>query len=305
MFDMIDNIERYKEDIKLISESVSNSQSVSKGEVASFINYLYSGYFYFVSFIFVKENINYITNFVKKIFLLFKNQTKDYFGFFKSDSESETKNEDLEHLSKTDKLIINYQEKYKDKFLILEDKEFNKEQLDQLKNKILLENTPLGNVIMFYDNNRETFTYYSDSTIPYRFLETVARKYVVLNDCKNIFVNMDEEIKVAEKKLEEKKQKKLEEDEKNNLQKDLNQPVPIRKNIFAKLKSYNKDSGLKVAGISGDYKGGAKKNITETNEKNMILKENANRYSCEGKINNFSFYDKTKFENSTLSSYFI
>ena len=143
---------------------------------------------------------------------------------------------------------------------------------------------------MFYDNRRETFTYYSDSTMPYRFLETVARKYVVLHNCKQIFVNMDDEINLAEKKLKEKKQKKTEEEEKRNKQKELNESVPIKRNVFAKLKSYNKDNGLKAAGIPSDKKTSS----TEVNEENMILKENANRYSCEGKINNFSLLKKVE-----------
>jgi hypothetical protein len=154
-----------------------------------------------------------------------------------------------------------------------------------------METTPLGNVILYYDNTREVFTYYSDSTIPYRFLETVARKYVVLHNCKAIFVDMEEEIKNAQKKLEDKKEQKKKEEEEKLLKKTTDD-IPVRKNVFAKLKSYNKDSGLKVAGISGDAKNNGAKNTTAENEENMILKEKANRYSCEGKIMNFSFLKK-------------
>ena len=52
-------------------------------------------------------------------------------------------------------------------------------RLSMLKNNIIMEKTPLGNVVMFYNHTRTSFEYYSDSTIPYRYLETVARKYVV------------------------------------------------------------------------------------------------------------------------------
>ena len=155
-----------------------------------------------------------------------------------------------------------------------------------------MENTPLGNIIMFYDNSRETFTYFSDNAIPYRFLETAARKYVVLNNCKKIFINMDEEIENAQKKLDEKKQKMIEQEEKMKKLMQLNEGKTVTRNIFAKLKSYNKDNGLKVAGISGEAKHSTSKKPTEENEENMILKENANRYSCEGKIVNFSLLKK-------------
>jgi len=115
---------------------------------------------------------------------------------------------------------------------------------------------------------------------------------VVLHNCKAIFVDMEEEIKNAEKKLEEKKEQKKKEEEQETQLKKSNDGIPVRKNVFAKLKSYNKDSGLKVAGISGDSKNAGTKKTTEENEENMILKEKANRYSCEGKIMNFSFLKK-------------
>jgi len=205
--------------------------------------------------------------------------------------ENYDNNSEKEENKQKEKPEIKYEDKYKDKIALLDSFELSKERLDELKNAIVMETTPLGNVILYYDNNREVFTYYSDSTIPYRFLETCARKYVVLHNCKAIFVDMEEEIKNAQKKLEDKKeQKKKEEDEK--LLKKTTDDIPVRKNVFVKLKSYNKDSGLKVAGISGDSKNSGSKNTTSENEENMILKEKANRYSCEGKIINFSFLKK-------------
>ena len=43
-----------------------------------------------------------------------------------------------------------------------------KERLDNLKNCIVMEKTPIGNAIMFYNNAKSSFEYYSDSTLPYR-----------------------------------------------------------------------------------------------------------------------------------------
>jgi hypothetical protein len=59
------------------------------------------------------------------------------------------------------------------------------------------------------------------------------------------------------------------------------------------LKKYNTNTSLKSSGIPTDNKSISisKKNIQENN-KPMILKENANRYSCEGKLMNFSFLKK-------------
>ena len=77
----------------------------------------------------------------------------------------------------------------------IEDEEVNKlarefilkERLDNLKNNIILEKTPLGNVVMFYNNARSSFEYYSDSTIPYRYLEVIARKYILTYKCNQIY----------------------------------------------------------------------------------------------------------------------
>ena len=85
------------------------------------------------------------------------------------------------------KLVQKYEDKYLDKLNNLKKKELSDDYLNGLKNTIVMEMTPNGNVIMYWDNSRDAFVYYSDSTIPYRFLEVVARKYAIVNDCLNIF----------------------------------------------------------------------------------------------------------------------
>jgi len=177
-----------------------------------------------------------------------------------------------------------------------------KERLDNLKNCIVMEKTPVGNVVMFYNNSRESFEYYSDSTIPYRYLEVIGKKYVLTYRCKQIYVDMDAEIKEAERKLEEKKQKQKqkEEEEKQQQQEDQDQgqgqnqgPTVDKssktKNVFAKFKNYNKDTSVKVAAVPLDRPTTAKQ--TKPQEE-KIVKERANRYSFEGKLANFNFLKK-------------
>ena len=200
---------------------------------------------------------------------------------------------------------IIFEEKYKEEYKKAEDTEISKERLEQLKNSILMERTPLGNVVMYYDNSRETFIYYSDSTIPYRYLEVVARKYVVTNRCKKLYIDMEKELKEAQEKLEKKQKEeerlKLEEENKEKNEKEgLPTSTPVKKNVFAKLKNYNRDNSLKTAGIPSDNKSVSKKvipppdkNATSTSE-SLLLKENANRYSYEGKVVNFSFLKKVE-----------
>jgi hypothetical protein len=160
-------------------------------------------------------------------------------------------------------------------------------RLNTLINNVIMENTPLGNVIMMYDNNRETFNFYSDNMIPYRYLETVARKYVITYNCRPLYIDMEEELKIYEKKMLEHEENEKINNEKTNIAQ-LSEP---KKNVFAKFKSYNTEgkSGHvgKVAGPQNSVQ-----NKDTGNNRKIILKDNANRYSCQGKIHNFSIIKK-------------
>jgi hypothetical protein len=174
-----------------------------------------------------------------------------------------------------------------------------KERLDGLKNNFILEKTPLGNVIMYYNNFRESFEYYSDNTIPYRFLETVSRKYVKTFNCKQIYFDMEIELRKQKEAQELKELKELEElkelKELKLLEDSLKGNVELekKKNVFAKFKSYNTESGTgKVNRGVAPPKNSIPNNTMKKKDEKYILKENANRYTCEGKLANFSFLKK-------------
>ena len=179
------------------------------------------------------------------------------------------------------------------------------ERLDKLKNSFIMEKTPLGNVLMLYNNKRGSFEYYSDNTIPYRYLETVSRKYVKTFGCRPIYCDMEEELKNYEKKLEEKEREKEEKEEldkrileEKRLLDEKNMSVSVvaepKKNVFAKFKSYNKEAGTGHVNIAAPPKNSIPNNkVTETSsDEKVLLKENANRYSYEGKLSNFNFLKK-------------
>jgi hypothetical protein len=165
-------------------------------------------------------------------------------------------------------------------------------RLEKLENCYIIELTPLGNVMMIYDKTTETFKYYSDNTIPYRYLEPVARKYVKQFNCRPIFVDMEEELHFAQEKLEKEMREKeiKEEQKKNKLENSLEQ----KKNVFAKFKSYNKESGTGRINTAPPPKNSIpNKKIVESNDdEKLLLKENANRYSYQGKFANFNFLKK-------------
>ena len=116
------------------------------------------------------------------------------------------------------------------------------EDLVSLKENFIEENTPRGIIYMAYDNTIESYIYYSKTKdIPYKYLETVARKYVIDNKCLHIYVDYKEEYiqglnkykqrlqerkELLENKIKEKEQKQHEDNVENK-----------KKNIFANFKS--------------------------------------------------------------------
>lgn len=58
------------------------------------------------------------------------------------------------------------------------------------KTRILLQSTPRGNIIMFYDAYKLGFSYYCDqNVVSYDILNTVAMKYVMTYNCYSFFID--------------------------------------------------------------------------------------------------------------------
>jgi hypothetical protein len=66
------------------------------------------------------------------------------------------------------------------------------DELKDLSNKILHYEIPYLNqkVIFFYDHEKAAFCYYASSTLIYKYLNVVARKYVLDYECKQIYKEM-------------------------------------------------------------------------------------------------------------------
>ena len=172
----------------------------------------------------------------------------------------------------------------------------NGQRLERLATCFLFETTPLGNLIMLYNSKRETFEYYSDCSIPYRYLETACRKYVITYKCRPLYIDMGTELKEYEKKLldKEKEQKEKEQKEKEQekgKEKEKDKDIK-KKNVFAKFKSYNTEAGTGRVNTGAPPKNNIQNTNTSNRNEKVILKENANKYSYQGKINNFSILIK-------------
>ena len=79
----------------------------------------------------------------------------------------------------------------KDEFKNLEDNDINDNEFNFIEDM-----TPNGIVKMSFDINRNCFIYYTNNkdTISYKYLETVSRLFVINNDCKNIYINYEDEL---------------------------------------------------------------------------------------------------------------
>jgi len=229
--------------------------------------------------------------------LLFIQKVK---GFFQTQEVECKVDEAVKEEKVQEKAVVKYEDKYLDKFRQIESKELSEEKLESLLNSFIMENTSQGNVIMLWDNKKQCFLYYSDKVIPYRFLEVVARKYVIFNDCKKIYIDMEEEVQAAKQKLESTKESLTQnindkEKEKEKEKQKEQVAAPMKKNVFAKMKSYN-SSSIKSAVVPLDQK--KAKNVQQNSSNptpqnaDAILKENANRYTYQGKLSNFSFLKK-------------
>ena len=195
-----------------------------------------------------------------------------------------SKEELLKKMTETEKIVMTEEEMRKK----ARDTIINK-KLDKYIDNYIIEYTPSGNICMRYNNDKKSFEYFSNNSIPYRYLEPVGRKYVMTYWCKSIFIDIEEELKRAEEKYDE-DQKKKQEDKKNQ---EIIKQNP--KNILAQLKNYNKETKeqtfrpMKNRTNNTILPPQIQSNLPVINKpsEKHILKEHANRYTWEGRLTNF------------------
>lgn len=116
------------------------------------------------------------------------------------------------------------------------------------RTRIMCENTPRGNIFMYYDVYKQGFAYFSDQVLAYPLLNAAAMKYVILYRCRDFF--MDDQITPEGSpsfliRLNEDEER--EEREKGK--------VANRSGPFAKLKNYSSSSGHGPGTNSDQYSG--------------------------------------------------
>jgi hypothetical protein len=168
---------------------------------------------------------------------------------------------------------IAFENRYFTEYDDLEEKDLTDKFVKDLALNVIREETPKGEVLMYYSHELGSFIYYSKTKeIPYKYLETLARKYVIIYDCKIIYIDIRKEYEKGVNKYNEMKENKT--------------PVggsevgattgddggaKKKKQIFASFKTYNRKSEVNI----------------KQKDKIYILREKANRYSYRGKIEEY------------------
>lgn len=134
------------------------------------------------------------------------------------------------------------------------------------KKRILMEYTPRGNVIMYYDAYKRGFAYYADSFISYPLLNAVAMKYVCMYQCLDFFIDENVHKEVSKSPF-------LRIHEIETVKKDQSKPkTDVKKGPFLQPKPKMSKGKLRM----------------ETS--NKILTQN--KFVSMGKIRNFSLLEK-------------
>ena len=153
---------------------------------------------------------------------------------------------------------------YEKKYPLSLTKDNNKEFKTEIN--YVFETTPDGAVFLKYDKDNESFNWWSDNKqLAYKYLETVARKYVKIFKCNDFYIDRDEDIK---KQIEEEKEK---EENMNMVQEDKKNEYDSDDELFVKFKPNEK---------------------LVSNKKGEKVALNANKYKYCGKIKDFKMLQK-------------
>ena len=161
---------------------------------------------------------------------------------------------------------------YENRYPIGEADDDNKDV--DMRNNSICESTPDGLVFMKYNKDNEGFDWWGDNKqTAYKYLETVARKYVKVFKCSNLYIDREEDLKrqLEREKEEEERAKKEAEDKKEEEDSDDDLFVKFKTN--EKIKPKKKE---KRAAINGNkYKHCGK--IKDFKVLKEIVKETVNK----------------------------
>jgi hypothetical protein len=156
-----------------------------------------------------------------------------------------------------------------------------------------------GDVIMCYDHATYSFAYYArTANIPYKYLETISRKYMIeTNAPREIHVDIREEYKKSKDKTNV--PRNTASSSSADTTDDASQGGDCDDSPFVKLKSYNTASNLNLHTTTNETKerthkfASADNKIEKQETSSLIIRENANRYSYRGKLSDYEEHHNT------------
>jgi tetratricopeptide (TPR) repeat protein len=169
-----------------------------------------------------------------------------------------------------------FENRYFTEYDDLEEKDLTDKFVKDLTLNVIREETPKGEVLMYYGHEMESFIYYSKTKeIPYKYLETLARKYVIMYDCKKLYVDIRKEYEKGLNKYKEMKENKTPEGGPGGTGGEVEGAggggEKKKKQLFVSFKTYNRKGEVNI----------------KQKDKIYILREKANRYSYRGKIEEY------------------
>ena len=163
-----------------------------------------------------------------------------------------------------------------------------------------------GDVIMCYDHATYSFAYYArTANIPYKYLETISRKYMIeTNAPREIHVDIREEYKKSKDKKNVPRNTASSSSSSSSSSSaattdDASQGGDCGDSPFVKLKSYNTASNLNLHTTTNETKerthkfASADNKIEKQETSSLIIRENANRYSYRGKLSDYEEHHNT------------
>ena len=199
----------------------------------------------------------------------FINSTESYLSITEDEESCDDKEEE-----------VPYDRKYIKELEEIEENEFTKDELKNMKK--IIENTDnYGDVLMIYDSDFEYFKYYCNKKdIPHKILETVARKFCIENNCKQIYVDMNKELYKLNKKLVNEEILKREKDKQNEIKSVESEDES--QSVFATFKKYNNS------------------NKVVKDEKTKLIKERINVFKYSGRIEDYTIDSIKKPSNDKV-----
>lgn len=180
--------------------------------------------------------------------------------------------DDTSETTSTEVPEIAFENRYFTEYDDLEEKDLTEEFVKDLTLNVIREETPKGEILMYYTHETESFIYYSKTKeIPYKYLETLARKYVIIYDCKKLYVDIRKEYEKGLNKYKEMKENKNPDGVTGGTAGGTGGSEKKKKQLFVSFKTYNRKGEVNI----------------KQKDKIYILREKSNRYSYRGKIEEY------------------